>query len=289
VFPSDQGSTFEEWFTKELGNVKASRANQKGVFLVFEGETNVLAPDFRMRKDTEKLAVCFDAIDKSEARELFGPAIQSVMAILSLSLPANADRQIERIGEVIYLVDPDSEKPIYTYSAQIDAPRLSIASPLTEAIISNAATRISKTIDDKTLARPASLLITSLNRATDALQAFIAAWSALEIFVNANFKATYEAQWFDIMENGAPLAARPVFERFKDVMSDKYRLADKFLIIASVLDASGAATDAGEFRQLKTVRDSVSHALETPAHLPTEAVQRLLLKYMLLHIDRLAA
>ena len=91
------------------------------------------------------------------------------------------------------------------------------------------------------------------------------------------------------MEKGAPVAAKPVFERFKDVMSDKYRLADKFLIIASVLDATAAATDAAEFRNLKAVRDGLLHALETPEHLPTEAVQRLLFKYMLLHIDRPAA
>jgi hypothetical protein len=33
VYAPDQGSTFEEWFTGELGNLKASRANEKGVFL----------------------------------------------------------------------------------------------------------------------------------------------------------------------------------------------------------------------------------------------------------------
>lgn len=269
--------------------MKASRANPKGVFLVFEGGTNVSAPNLRMRKDTETLAVCFDAIDKSALRELFRPAIQIVTATLGLSLPANADRQIERVGEVVYLVDPDSEKPIYTFSAGMGAPRLSMVTPVTEAIVSDAAKRISKVVGDRTLARPTSLLITSINRATDALQAFIAAWLALEIFVNANFKATYEAQWFDILKNGAPLAAKPVLERIKGMMSAKYRLADKFLIIASVLDVSGAATDAVEFGKLKAVRDSFSHNMETPAHLPTEAIQRLLLKYMLLHIDRPAA
>ena len=114
---------------------------------------------------------------------------------------------------------------------------------------------------------------------------FIAAWLALEIFVNASFKATYESRWFDIMENGAPAAAKPVFERLRDVMRDKYRLADKFLVIASVLDSDAAAMDIDEFRRLKGIRDSLLHALETPAHLPTESVQKLLLKYMTLHLD----
>jgi hypothetical protein len=44
VYAPDQGSTFEEWFTGELGN---------------------LTPNFTMRKDTEMLAACFDAIDNS--------------------------------------------------------------------------------------------------------------------------------------------------------------------------------------------------------------------------------
>ena len=82
------------------------------------------------------------------------------------------------------------------------------------------------------------------------------------MFVNATFKETYKSQWFDIMENGAPAAAKPVFERFKDVMRDKYRLADKFLIICSVLDASAAASDSDEFRKLKSLRDNLSHGLE---------------------------
>jgi hypothetical protein len=64
--PDQGGGTFEEWFAVELQNVKASRAKQKGVFLVLEGEANVPEPNFNMRRDTERLAVCFDAVDKSE-------------------------------------------------------------------------------------------------------------------------------------------------------------------------------------------------------------------------------
>jgi hypothetical protein len=135
------------------------------------------------------------------------------------------------------------------------------------------------------MARPTSLLITSLEQATDELQGFIAAWSALEIFVNASFKDTYEARWFEVMEDGAPASAKPVFERFQEVMRDKYRLADKFLVVASVLDPDTATDDAKEFRRLKKFRDELLHALNTPSStLPTVAVQKLLLKYMKLHL-----
>lgn len=287
VFAPDKDGTPEERLAAELENVKARRAKEsgKGVFMTLEGETEIPTPDFKTRRDTDEFAVCLDAIEKPEIREVFRPSVQAILTALALSLPANADRQVEKVGEVIYLVDPDNGKPIYTFNIQGGAVGISLASPLTEDLVVDAGKRVSKVIGDKTLERPSSLLITSLNQATDALQAFIAAWSALEIFVNASFKATYEPRWFDIMENGAPAAAKPVFERFKDVMSDKYRLADKFLVIASVLDADAAATDAEEFRRLKGIRDSLLHALETPAHLPTEAVQKLLLKYLTLHLD----
>jgi hypothetical protein len=288
LFSPDKNGTPAERLAAELENVKARRAKQteKGVFLVVEAEKDVSSPNFKTRRDTEEYAVCFDAVDKPEILDSFRPFIQAILTSVVLSLPANADHQIERVGEAIYLVDPDNGKPIYTFSVQGGSARLSVASPLTGEIVAAAGRRVSKVIGDKQLARPTSLLVTSLNRTTDALQAFVAAWSALEIFVNAGFKATYESRWFDIMESGAPVAAKPVFERFKDVMSDKYRLADKFLIIASVLDADAATTDADEFRNLKTVRDNLSHGLETAAHLPTEAVQKLLVKYMALHLDR---
>lgn len=134
------------------------------------------------------------------------------------------------------------------------------------------------------MSRPVSLLVTSLEEATGELQRFISAWSALEIFVNAAFKSTYETRWFEIMEEGAPASARPVFARFQDVMSDKYRLADKFLVIASVLDPATAAGDAAEFGRLKKLRDGLLHALDTSSPLPTDAIQMLLLKYMRLHL-----
>jgi hypothetical protein len=200
------------------------------------------------------------------------------------ALPVNADPQITQIGSVVFLIDADDRKPIYTFSFEFGTPRLSVASPLTENHICDASTVISKIIRDRALERSASLLVTSLNQATDQTQAYIAAWSALEIFVNATFKARYEASWFDIMEKGAPPSAKPIVERFRHVMGDKYRLADKFLIIASVLNSEAADADAIEFKRLKRIRDDFYHAPETPLNLPTEAIQKLLIKYMNLYL-----
>jgi hypothetical protein len=81
----------------------------------------------------------------------FRPSVQAALTASTLSLPANADHQIELIGEVIFLLEPDSQKPIYTFSAQIGLLRLSVMTPLSDAAASDAAKRIPKIIADKTL------------------------------------------------------------------------------------------------------------------------------------------
>jgi hypothetical protein len=80
------------------------------------------------------------------------------------------------------------------------------------------------------------------------------------------------------MKGGAPVSAQPLIDRFRDVMKDKYRLADKFLVVASLLDAATASDDAIEFSELKRIRDGPLHALDMPSSpLPTDDVQKLLL------------
>lgn len=289
MFARSKEGTPDERVAAEIENTKARRAKQSGsgVFLVFEGETEIPEPEFRTRRDMDAFVICFDAIEKAAIREQFRPSVQAVLTALGLSLPENADRQIEKLGDVMYLIDPENEKPIYSFSIEGGSPRISIASPLSDDVAAEAARHAPQIVGDRTLAKPASLLVTSLDQSKGSLQVFIAAWSALEIFINATFKATYQTRWFAIMKDGAPASAKPVFERLKDVMKDKYRLTDKFLIIASVLDADGAVADAAAFRGLMKTRDRLFHALDTPASLPTEAVQKLLLKYMKLHLNSL--
>ena len=135
------------------------------------------------------------------------------------------------------------------------------------------------------MVEPMSLLVTSLNETTEELLAFIAAWCAIELFVEGIFKQ-YKTSWFNLIKNDAPDFAKRVSMRFGDFVANKQGLAEKFYIIASVLDAHAAAADDEKFTRLKDVRDNLYHRLEIPASpLPTEDVQKLLLKYMKLHLD----
>lgn len=217
LFAPDQKGTWQERLAATVEEVKARRTEKTGtgVFLVFDGETDIPTPEFGLRRDTDDFAISFDAIAKSEIRESFRPFVQSVMTALGLSFSEGADRRIEILGDVVFLIDPSDGKPIYDFSAQFGEVRLSVASPLTGQVISEAAVLAPKLVTLKDMARPTSLLITSFEVTTDNLQAFIAAWSALEICVNTTFKSTYEARWFGIMKEGAPTSAGPVFDRLR--------------------------------------------------------------------------
>jgi hypothetical protein len=278
--------TIEGQLAAEIAGVKKERASatSEGVFVAFEGDTEIPNLTFKARRDTDQFGFSLDDVSKADIRDEFEPAVHCVLIALILSFSGRAVG-FDKIGEVIYLTEAGSTKPIYVFNVEGGHARLYISRPMSSGHIEDARALAQRLISDKDLPRAFSLLRTSLDRATDELQGFMAAWNAMEIFINATFKSTYEVQWSQIIEKGASLSAKPVVERIAQVMNDKYRLADKFLIIASILDPDRAATDQKEFRRLKKVRDGLLHVLDMPAEpLPIEAAQSLLLKFMGLHL-----
>ncbi len=252
---------------------------------MFEGEAKFDPPEFKSRRDTEEYGIVLDDLPKSELRKPFKSAVESVLAAVALGLPERADKKVEEIGSIIYLVDPDKDIPVYIVNFEMSGKGGYICNPIEAGFFEEVADLVEPLVADVTLERPVRLLVSSLYTGVDSLPAFISAWSALEIFINATFKACYEAKWFDIMEEGTPASSTPIFERLKDVMKDKYRIVDKFLVITAVLDAENATTDVESFKSLKSVRDNMFHKFDTlPKHLPTEDVQKLLVKYLKLHL-----
>lgn len=288
LFAPGKKSTLMERLATETETIRKNRTKQTkaGVFIVFEGKTDINISEFKARQDTHEFGVCLDSFDKTEIREVFRPFIEAHLTALGINLKENIDHRVQKIGNVMYIIDPETDKPIYAFTSQVRTARVSITSTLTPDVITQAAFHAPHLMRDGTIRRPVNLLLKSLDQSTDELQAFITAFSALEIFIHKTFGMTYQTRWLEIMKHGAPESVGRVFDRLDEVMKDKYNLADKFLIIASVLDDAAADTDAAEFRRLKKIRDQLLHALDSPPHLPIEATQRLLLKYMKLHLER---
>jgi hypothetical protein len=284
------GSTKEGQLDIEIAAVKKERApgTNSGVFVVFNGTTEISNPTFSGRRDSDEFAFSLDDVSKVDIRSRFKAAEHNILTALSLSLLVTAAPSFDNVGEAICLTQEGKAKPIYVYNSKFGPARLAVARRMSSDAIKNAQALTARlTSAENDLSRPVSLLRTSLDRATDELQGFIAAWAAIEIFVNQTFKSTYGPRWYQTIESSVSESAKRAIERINEVMKDKYRLSDKFLIIASLLDPDGAATAEKDFRSLKEIRDNLAHGLDLrEGPLPTESVQKLLLKFLRLHLLR---
>ena len=93
------------------------------------------------------------------------------------------------------------------------------------------------------------------DRGADRLKIFLSGWTALEILIAKSFKA-YESEFLLPFTNAEQPSLRERFlGRVKDVMKDKYRLADKFIAVTAVLFPSMSTEDVSklydEFEKLK--------------------------------------
>jgi hypothetical protein len=134
------------------------------------------------------------------------------------------------------------------------------------------------------LDRVHQLYAASLGQADDRFRSFQSAWSALEIFVNKVF-SQYEVSFLGgITSDSDPEAKQWYLDRIRDVMKDKYRLRDRFSLIAATLAPEEVDADMGEFVKAKRVRDALAHGQDVPdSHLPVESIHRILGKYLRLH------
>src|SRR5262249_26060929 len=152
---------------------------------------------------------------------------------------------------VIYLDDPETGKPIYARTLVGNPITLSIARRVASDEIATAMMEVSKLTRQTFLIEVAVLAAASLEKTSSPLQSYLTSWAALELFINSSFKATYEQRWHEVLKQSVPPCSHDVLERYKEVMPSKYRLADKFTVIASLLDEQSAPAAIVEFKRLK--------------------------------------
>ncbi|WP_337261519.1 MULTISPECIES: hypothetical protein [unclassified Serratia (in: enterobacteria)] len=116
------------------------------------------------------------------------------------------------------------------------------------------------------------------------LHAFIAAWTALEIFVAKQFKELQSNITINI--NGSA-THKDFSDRMRTVMNDKYRLTDKFAALSSHYDNAGADDDITEFKRIKEIRDKFFHTMEGDVEsLPLDQTRKLISKYLQIYIEK---
>ncbi|BBN88007.1 MULTISPECIES: hypothetical protein [Rhodocyclales] len=116
------------------------------------------------------------------------------------------------------------------------------------------------------------------------LHAFIAAWTALEMFVATQFKEIQSSVAINI--NGTA-AHNDFSSRMLAVMKDKYRLVDKFAALSSYYEDADADEDIAVLKSIKEIRDKFFHTMEGEIKdLPLDQTRELISKYLQIYLER---
>lgn len=234
--------------------------------------------------DTGKFRVCFDSVDKELLIERHKETVQSIVS--SLSISTGPEYYAEKISSGLYFIDSNN-KPLYVFSIKCGRPRLICANQINTEKEQEISEIIGLSIGNQQLKTPLRLLTQSLETTQDELRAFVFAWSALEILTNKIF-STYEEKFISNIESvHNSHGVNQFLMRIKEVMKDKYRLTDKFSLIASFLsnESDKITEDIESFKNMKKMRDSIFHGEEFDEEtLPVENARRLVAKYLMAHM-----
>jgi hypothetical protein len=275
----------------EVAEIKAEREKKTGAYavLVVEAHGDIPATFHKPTREYGGFVIAFDAVDKLAVRRTHQSEIEAMKT--AVAFETDVPSRFAALGEGTYLIDEEGK---IIYSVNFSMP--------TEATVS---TNLSSDGLDRITARYSMLQrandIESVQRlfsqvadfGADRLKAFLSGWAALEMLIAKSFK-TYEQVFLSPLAiPGQPILRDRFLGRIKDVMKDKYRLTDKFVVVAAVLFPTTPDVqlqeDYDKFCRLKKLRDSIFHGHEFSEHdLPIYELTPLLRKYVVAHIATIA-
>lgn len=276
--------TFEERLDFEIASIAKERSiDEKRSYLVLQVEGEVTDWETPFERETDRLIVRLNGAPKTGAQNQAKMALASL--VIAISQLTGRNVRLSKHAEGLVLFRTDGKK-IYAKEASASGSASVSASWKPEHQPS-----LQKDFESlqrlTSLSRVHHLFAASVEQPDDRLRAFLSGWAALEILVNKVF-GDYESDFLGGLTTDAdPDAKEWYVERIRDVMKDKYRLRDRFSLIAASLDAEGADADVEDFVAAKKSRDALAHGQEVPDNtLPIEGVHRILGKYLRLHATR---
>lgn len=251
------------------------------VYLVINATNEVAAQALTANRWFGEVAITFNGVADEELIKRAKTAFQVVSSAWALIAMDGWSIDFRTVREISFVTD-DFGRRIHPLSV-----RASVSSRVLGGVSEEMLDRIRLSIaqldgrvDLNTVSR---LLAQALRSETHRLQAFMSAWTALEIFVAKTFPR-FEELFLQSLSEGQ--ASRDVLKRIQEVMSDKYRLTDKFSLLASHLAPEDAERDTRDFGTFKKKRDKYFHEMESDVNqLPLGEVITLLRKYLRLYLQ----
>jgi len=273
-----------EQLSTEVTSIQEARRKKYGesVFLVtvVQGVVQPFQPD--AEREFDGFIVYLDGSPNKQIRDKLTERVSQVVA--SLSFAIDNLLAVEKVTDTVIFYREDGKR-VHSYN-------------LTGSANAFGSRRISDDDPPKVdgyyrslrrnpaLQQMTHLISSSLSTSDDQLRSFLTIWSAFEMFISKVF-SDYERQLLQDLEAAQnPHLPKQYLVRIKDVMNGRVRLTDKFSVISDRLDPVNAQTDVAEFAKLKKQRDTLHTKDISLEHLPIEATQRLVRKYVALHLRR---
>jgi hypothetical protein len=284
ILEISDASDFTSFIDSMIEEIRAERnkKNENHAVLVTEirGEIDVVMDEPCRQLADVKLT--FDAIDKQKLRQIHRPDIEAIK--VAVGLEGTFSSKFSILSDGIYLTNL-KEEIIYSISFSTGLPNLVTSSWLSSESAERIARRFELLRKAKDLENINRLISQLTENGIDNFKAFLAGWAAFEILVQKMFKIFEDEFLSPIISAGQATLRERFLKRLKLVMNEKYRLADKFLVVAAVLypDASEqeAQDDLNLFLNLKNKRDIIYHGSElSEQELPLYSLEKLLQKYL---------
>jgi len=268
----------------EVRKIQEERVTKKktGAYAVIIIKGNAeLNINQKLHNETEQFRICFDAIDKDSLLDQHKEKVYSIVS--SLAMTTSPEYHAVREASGLYFVD-DNSKPLYSFTMKGGQIRAIVSKPIDAEKENEISNIITLSTCNQQFKTPYRLFTQSLETTQDQLRSFISGWTSLEIFTNKVF-SIYEDKFItSIADDHDSHGVNHFLTRIKDVMKDKYRLTDKFSLIASFL-SEDVETDIESFKSMKSLRDDISHGKEfNEETLPVEEIRKLTAKYLRGHL-----
>ena len=287
LFGGGPEGSFRERLDHETALIREDREKTQAnhTYLVLRRKGKVADWEPRVEREQDGYVIRLNGISTKEIREGTKVAFSSLFLALSFIREHPLIIRKHSDGLIFYR---DDGKKVFAKALTMGKVSATISSPYQESNqekVNNTFRTFSR-LDD--LSRVLRLLITSIEEVNNQLEAFLAGWAGLEIFISKVF-SQYEGAFFGDLNKAERSEAHSQFVvRIRDVMKDKYRLTDRFALIASKLAPDQADEDVEQFKAVKKVRDDLYHGQDIDdQELPISMLHTLLIKYLQHHSEYL--
>jgi hypothetical protein len=168
----------------------------------------------------------FDVVDKDAIASKYRVLVESAMAAVLAVLPLGAQKQVSRVAEGVWFELPDG-LPLFSFSPKVLGVGLSVSSRLDEKMVSEAMALAEQLSQNDDVRTPVGLFLRGVMESSDRLRAFIAGWSALEIFIQKIAASAEKGNWVQLVPSERRADAEALHAKVQAQERKIYSLHDR--------------------------------------------------------------